>query len=96
MTYNIAVPAGICTAETLHSEGFVETYFNDAGKRRFAIFINNDISEKDVDVFDLVGKNSALELHFRSSPNPFGFIKIQLKKRVKNPMLSGIMISSAT
>lgn len=88
LAYKIPVPSGSYTVRLL----FAETFFSKAGSRLFDIFINGVAKQKDVDVFNIVGKNVGLILDFPGISPQGGHITITLIKAVENPMISGIMI----
>lgn len=88
LAYKIPVPTGSYTVRLL----FAETYFSKAGARIFDVFINGVPKQKDVDVFDIVGKNVGLILDFPKISPQAGYITITLIKAVENPMISSIMI----
>lgn len=60
LQYQLSVPDGSYTVTTMHWE----SYFNVAGKRKFSVDVNGQ-AQNDVDIFDRVGRDVALDFTFK-------------------------------
>lgn len=89
ITYKIPVEPGTYNVGLL----FTESYFKEAGKRKFDIIINGMVKAPAFDVFAAQGGyNKPGYKGFGGIAPVGGFLTIQLKKVVENPFLNGIVI----
>jgi hypothetical protein len=70
-------------------------FFTTTNKRRFDVWIEDQIAINDLDIIARAGPRTALMIPFTTSVSD-GFATIQFAKVVENPMVSGIEIVPAT
>ena len=74
---------------TLH---FAEIFFSSSGSRVFDIDIQGITVLQDLDIYDTVGHDAALELTYEAIEVTNGELVIELAKQTENPKISGIEI----
>jgi hypothetical protein len=71
---------------------FVENYFNQSGLRIFDIYIQEEKRINNLDIFQSVGLNTALEITLTDIPVADELLEISFAAHVQNPLLNGIVI----
>jgi hypothetical protein len=87
LTYNFPIPAGKTVQVRLY---FSEIYFDSPGQRIFDIYINDQLMQKDYDIFAESGKDVGVMKGYLV--NSTGNIKIVLKREKQQPKINGIEI----
>lgn len=75
---------------------FAENYFNSSGSRVFDIYVENQRVIEDLDIYSLVGKNTAYELQLTNITVTDEIINIHFAAKIDNPVINGIVIESNT
>ncbi|QQS35389.1 MAG: family 16 glycosylhydrolase [Ignavibacteriales bacterium] len=90
VTYKIRVPNGEHRVKLM----MAETYFNEAGKRVFDIYIEGNQVADNVDLYQLVGKNAAYELVVNSVTVTDEELEIFFGNEIDNALINGIVIEN--
>ncbi|MBI1937143.1 MAG: family 16 glycosylhydrolase [Ignavibacteriales bacterium] len=89
--YLVRVPKGKYSVKLL----FSENYFTQTGKRVFDIYTQGNLVVDNLDVFQRVGKYSALEIELPAVEVYSGLLDIHFAAEIDRPILSGIIIEYA-
>jgi hypothetical protein len=87
--YNLPLSNGLYTV-TLK---FCEPHYDAPGKRVFDVSVQGQQVITNLDIFERVGKNRALDFTFEEIPVTNGWIRIQFTPRVEFPSIAGLVLS---
>jgi hypothetical protein len=86
--YNLQLPDGRYTV-TLK---FNEPHYAEAGKRVFAVTLQDKTVIDQLDIFARVGKNKVLDFHFDDIRVAGGWLQIGFQSQVEFPSIAGIVV----
>ncbi len=90
--YKIRVPNGNYNVKLM----FAENYFTDSNSRVFDVYIEQQKVIENLDVFNEVGVNSALEKNILNVPVNDEILDIQFAEKINNALINGIVITANT
>ena len=90
--YHLQIPDGPCNV-TLK---FCESHYKESGKRVFDVKLQGKLVEQNLDVFDRVGQNRALDLSFNGVEVTNGWLDIDFVPRVEYPFIAALSVQSGS
>lgn len=92
VSYKVRVPEGKYNVKLM----LMENYFTQPGQRVFDVFVENQDSSLNLDLYSLAGKNKAYEKTFSSVSVTDGVLDIYFSARIDMAQLYGIVIEKAS
>ncbi len=90
--YKVRVPNGNYNVKLM----FAENYFTSSNSRVFDVYVEQQKGIEDLDIFNQVGINSALEKTISNVLVNDGILDIQFAEKVNNSLINGIVITANT
>lgn len=87
-TYRIRIPMGVYNIKLM----FAENYHNQAGKRIFDVYIENERVLQNFDIYALVGRNTAYVKELNNVYVSDGYLDIYFVTHQDYPLINGIVI----
>ena len=87
-TYRVRLQNGVYNVKLM----FAENYHNQAGKRIFDVWIENERVLQNFDIYALVGRNTAYVEEVNNVQVNDGYLDIYFVTHADNPMINGIVI----
>jgi hypothetical protein len=88
--YKIRVPDGSYNVKLM----FAENYFTSANSRIFDVYVEQQKVIENLDIYNQVGSNTALEKIISNVSVIDGILDIQFAEKVDNSLINGIIISA--
>jgi hypothetical protein len=92
VAYNIRIPNGFYNLKLM----MAENYFSQIGSRIFDIFVEGMNIAKDLDIYKIVGKNTAYELNIPDIEVKDDILEINFAAQINNSLLNGIVVEKST
>ena len=92
VVYNIRVPDGLYNLKLM----MAENYFSLTGSRIFDIYVEGVNVAKDIDIYKIVGKNTAYELNIPNVEVKDEVLEINFAAQINNSVLNGIVIEKTS
>lgn len=90
--YKIRVPIGSYNVKLM----FAENYFTSSNSRVFDVYIEQQKVIENLDIYNQVGVNSALEKNIPNVIVNDGILDIQFAEKINNALINGIVITANT
>jgi beta-glucanase (GH16 family) len=87
--YLVRVPNGVYDVKLM----FAENYHTTSGKRIFDVFVQSEMAENKLDIFQKVGANSAYEKLVQNVNVTDNILEIFFAAHIDNPLINGFVIT---